>query len=415
MPPNLRALPTLTDRPDDFRTDLPTEPLLAHCDASRLAELLNMRVIDELIADHGLRYPLFTMSREGGRLPGSAYTFAQRTPAAVTRDLPDLPAIRDQIKSGATLILEQLHRTWRPIAGFCRRLSYELGRPVGANSYLTPPSAQGFGIHYDTHGAFILQIEGLKTWELYPPITPFPLENQRWREEMLSTRDRRNLSERGPDFSYELTPGDVLWVPRGWLHNVFTTGTASLHLTLGVPELSKHQIVTHLFEALAETEEFRRELPLDAFATSARTREESELVLKSLAAWLSQVDPADLADRALRKLYAVWYPMRCSPIAAVLRSDEDIAGAAGLRAVREAVLGLEYTPDGRLYLRAGDGEMTLDPPAADFIGELLVADDPSPVPVDRYLTAIGPEAYRVIRALLGEGVLELADDHSQAA
>jgi hypothetical protein len=409
--PNLRALSTLTDRADDFRADPPAEPEVAHRDAGRLAELLSMAAIDDLLADHALAYPLFAMSRNGARLPGRHYTRAQRAPRAVTRDLtrdlPDLPAIRDQLAGGSTLILEQLHRTCRPVASFCRRLSYELSRPVWATAYLTPANAQGFGLHYDTHGVFVLQCEGRKTWDLYPPILPFPLDAQRWREEALSPEARGELKDRGPHARIELVAGDVLWIPRGWLHDVFTTGHASVHVSLSIPELSRYQVVTHLMEALAQSEEFRHDLPFDAFATPARARQESEQVLASFATWLSRVDAADLADRAVAWLRAMWYPARCSPVTAVVRPDEQLADAAGLATVREAVIDLEYTADKQLCLKTGEGEVLLDPPAAEFVGELLAADDPAPVPVDRYLAAIGPDAYRVIRMLLGEGVLEL--------
>jgi hypothetical protein len=409
--PNPRALSTLTDRTGDFRPDPPTEPRLTHRDAARLTELLSMPMIDELLADNGLPYPLFAMSRAGARLPGRTYTCARRAPRAVTRDLtrdlPDLRAIRDQMAGGSTLILEQLHRTCRPVASFCRRLSYELCRPVWATAYLTPANAQGFGLHYDTHGVFVLQIEGRKTWELYPPILPFPLDKQRWREDALSPEARGNLKQHGLHARYELAPGDVLWIPRGWLHDVFTTGRASLHVSLSVPEVSKYEVITHLLEALAQSEEFRHDLPFDAFASTARARQECELVLKSFAAWLSQADPADLADRTLSWLRAMWYPARCSPVTAVVRSDEEIADATGLAAIREAVISLEYAPDGRLCLKTGEGEVILEPPTASFVGNLLEADDPSPVPADRYLAVIGPDAYHVIRALLGEGILEL--------
>lgn len=407
MQPNPRALSTLTDGPDDFRTCLPAEPRLASRNAARLARLLNTQSIEELLADHGLRYPLFTMSQNGARLPATRYTYAQRYPMSVTKDLPDPRAIRDRMTEGATLILEQLHRTWRPVADFCRRLSYELGRPVSANSYLTPVSSQGFGLHYDTHGAFILQVEGRKTWKLYRPIKPLPLEGQRWREDMLPPDERRQLTERGADLSYELQPGDVLWLPRGWLHDVFTTGVSSLHLTLAVPELSKHQLAAQLMATLSEAEEFRAELPLNAFASPARAREESEHVMKSFAAWLAQADPADLADSATAALRAIWYPARCSPIAAVLRSDDEIASAAGVLTIREAVLSMEYGPDGRLTLRTGEGEVVLDAAAAGFVGGLLADDDPGPVPVERYVTAAAPDGCQVIRTLLGEGIVEL--------
>lgn len=416
MQPNPRALSVLTDRTAEFRAEPPDEPRLAHRDAASLSELLSMAAIDELLADNGLAYPLFSMSRDGTRLPGRAYTGTRRAPRSgardITRDLPDLRAIRDQMAGGSTLILEQLHRTRRPAAAFCRRLSYELGRPVWATGYLTPANAQGFGLHYDSHGVFVLQIEGRKTWNLYPPLLPFPLDSQRWREGALSAQARQDMRQRGPHARYELCPGDVLWIPRGWLHDVFTTGRASLHVSLSVPELSRHEVIARLLEALAQNEEFRHDLPFDAFSTADRARQEAELVLKSFAAWLSRVNPADLAEATLGWLRATWYPARCAPVTAVVRTDEEIAGTAGLAAVREAVVDLEYAPDGRLHLKTGEGEVILDPPAAGFVGGLLAADDPVPVPVDRYLAEIGPGTYPVIRALLGEGILELADCRS---
>lgn len=411
MHTDFRALSALTDRVDLFRAEQPTEPRLAHRDPRRLAEVLNLTMIDELLADHALAHPLFIMSRQGRKLPGRTYTRAHRAPRAVTRDLtrdlPDLPAIRDKMADGATLVLEQLHRTCRPVSSFCRRLSYELNRPIWASAFLTPADAQGFGLHYDTNGVFILQCEGQKTWDVYEPILPFPLDGQRWREDRLSAEDRRELKERGPYARYDLVAGDVLWLPRGWLHDVFTTGHASLHVGLSVPELSKHQMITLLLDSLAQSEEFRHDLPFDAFTSDERARHESEVVLKSFAEWLATVDPDDLAERTRSWLHAMWFPTRCSPVTAVLRSDEQIAGAEGLVLFREAVVSMEHTPDGRLRLRTVDSEVVLDPPAAGFVGDLLDADDPNPLPVDRFRTAIGPEAYRVIRTLLGEGIAEL--------
>ncbi|NUR57786.1 MAG: cupin [Catenulispora sp.] len=406
MNPNPRALRALTDSLDLFQNDLPTRPLLAHLDAAFFQSLLRMRDIDELLADQGLRYPLFSMSRNGGRLAGSRYTYAAKTPGATTRDLADLRALRDQLAGGATLILDHLHRTWRPLADFCRRLSHELSRPVGANAYLTPPAAQGFGIHYDTHGAFIVQVEGRKTWDLYEPLVTMPLEDQRWQEDMLSTADRDALREAGPTQHLELVPGDVLWLPRGWLHDVFTTDEASLHLTIGIPEFSKHMLAAKALAALAEDEEFRAELPLDALTDSDRAGAEAEPVLKSFAAWLLAADPAAVGRRATELLDTVWYPARSSPIAAALLTDEQISAARGVVTRREAVRGFGIAVDGKLQLRTVGGEIAVDAPAAGFLGRLLEEDDATPVAVAEYLEGLGGDG-SMLRSLLGEGVAEL--------
>jgi hypothetical protein len=412
VPPKLRALTALTDRAEDFLAGPPAEPVLAHRDPAVLGGLLSMTAVEDMLADHALSYPLLTVSRDGRSLPSRTYTHAGRParPGARNpgRDLPDLVAIRDQLAAGSTLVLELLHRTHRPLAAFCRRLGYELNRPVPAAAFLSPRNAQGFGLHHDTAGVFTVQCEGHKTWQVYRPAVAFPLDGQRFHPGLLTAQDRAAMERDGPHATFELGPGDVLWLPRGWLHNVFTTDDVSLHLTIGVPEVSRHQMLALLLVSLADDEEFRLDLPFDTFTSAGRAREEAELTLKSFTAWLAQVDPADLARRAGAALHDAWDPpARSSPITAVIRSDAELAAAAGLRVVREAVITLDHGPGGSLRLGTGAGELTLDPPAAAFVGALLAADDEAPVPVERFRAALGEDTHRVLRALLGEGVVEL--------
>ena len=65
---------------------------------------------------------------------------------------------------GATMVLQGLHRVWPPIIAFSQQLAAELGHPVQANAYVTPPQNQGFSDHYDVHDVFVLQIAGEKRW-----------------------------------------------------------------------------------------------------------------------------------------------------------------------------------------------------------------------------------------------------------
>lgn len=98
---------------------------------------------------------------------------------------------------------------------------------VGANIYLTPPNSQGFAPHYDDIEAFVLQIEGQKEWLLYPP---------RSADEVLprtSSPDFRENELGEPLFRHILKPGDMLYFPRGWIHQARTVENQhSLHITL---------------------------------------------------------------------------------------------------------------------------------------------------------------------------------------
>ena len=81
---------------------------------------------------------------------------------------------------GATVVLQALHRTWPPVIEFCTRLAAELGHPVQANSYVTPPSSRGFSAHYDVHDVFVLQLAGRKHWTIHAPVLADPLRDQPW-------------------------------------------------------------------------------------------------------------------------------------------------------------------------------------------------------------------------------------------
>uniref|UniRef100_A0A1A9X4M9 Bifunctional lysine-specific demethylase and histidyl-hydroxylase n=1 Tax=Glossina brevipalpis TaxID=37001 RepID=A0A1A9X4M9_9MUSC len=137
---------------------------------------------------------------------------------------------------------------------------------VGANAYLTPPNSQGFAPHYDDIEAFVLQIEGRKRWKLYKP---------RQSEEILARFSSGNFSQEEigkPIFEKVLQPGDVLYFPRGTIHQAKTEpGFHSLHITLSVyqkqsyADLLEKMVPLMLEKAIKNNVDLRRGLPLDSW------------------------------------------------------------------------------------------------------------------------------------------------------
>lgn len=113
---------------------------------------------------------------------------------------------------------------------------------VGANVYLTPPNSQGFAPHYDDIEAFVLQIEGRKRWRLYTP--PLP-------SDVLGRHSSGNYKQEQlgkPIFDAVLEPGDILYFPRGTVHQAVTEQKQhSLHITLSVYQ---QQAYANLIEKL---------------------------------------------------------------------------------------------------------------------------------------------------------------------
>ncbi|XP_078043215.1 bifunctional lysine-specific demethylase and histidyl-hydroxylase NO66 isoform X2 [Augochlora pura] len=132
---------------------------------------------------------------------------------------------------------------------------------VGANAYLTPPNSQGFAPHYDDIEAFILQIEGQKRWRLYKP---------RYEKEYLPRYSSRNFedSEIGePILDTVVKAGDLLYFPRGTIHQGTTMDSHSLHITLSVYQKNSwtdflEKLLPDALKTAAENDsEFRKGLP----------------------------------------------------------------------------------------------------------------------------------------------------------
>jgi hypothetical protein len=162
----------------------------------------------------------------------------------------DVERVLAEWERGATIVLQGLHLTRPAVGAFCRSLEQVLGHPAQANAYYTPRSAQGLPVHHDTHDVFVLQVSGEKRWLVYEPAFELPLKDQRYSPELgtpgAAVEDR------------VLRPGDMLYLPRGWLHEALTSDTDSLHLAVGVNVVTWLDAFKAALEELAEDLRFRR-------------------------------------------------------------------------------------------------------------------------------------------------------------
>lgn len=139
---------------------------------------------------------------------------------------------------------------------------------TGANVYLTPPNSQGFAPHYDDIEAFVLQIEGKKFWRLYAP------RNDAEYLPRTSSGNFRPDEIGEPIMERVLEPGDLLFFPRGTIHQAHTVpGHHSLHITLSVyqktsyGDLLETLLPRALERAIDSDVELRRGLPMNIWST----------------------------------------------------------------------------------------------------------------------------------------------------
>ncbi len=189
-------------------------PLLTHA-AAGFADLFSECAVDELVADRALRTPFVRMAAEGTVRSTSLFTSSGGFGAEIGDQL-DSEKVLEQFAKGSTLVLQGLHRTWQPIAAFTRQLVADLGHPAQVNAYITPASSRGFDPHYDTHDVFVIQIAGAKHWRIHEPVHRHPLADQPWTDHRDAVAARAQLA---PEIDAVFEPGDVLYLPRGWIHS----------------------------------------------------------------------------------------------------------------------------------------------------------------------------------------------------
>ena len=308
-------------------------------------------MVDEIIAERGVRTPFVRMAREGTLVDRACFTRAAGFGAQMP-DQIDPDGVLTQFAAGATIVLQGLHRFWPPVIDFVRAMTSDVGHPVQTNAYITPPANRGFDPHYDVHDVFVLQVAGTKRWRVHEPVHRHPLADQPW------TDHREAIAARAteqPVIDAVLEPGDCLYLPRGWIHSAEAQGETSIHLTVGVAPFTGHDVARAALEALASEEELRASLPLGLAPTdAAATRDHTGQVLETIARLVSrdQGQLSALAGAALAGRYLeLTRPAAVRPLATLdavaaldaatpLRWREGLHGSVGASAADTVALRL---------------------------------------------------------------------------
>jgi hypothetical protein len=205
---------------------------------------------------------------------------------------PRLDAVRDAWREGYTIIINALEKRWESVALLAASLHEQLHHPVDANLYYSPPQTHTSAPHFDVMDVFILQVEGSKVWDVHEPVIELPLHGE-----------KTGVPEDSVPplvMSEELREGDVLYLPRGYVHNPRTTSDASLHLTVGVGVMTWIDLFSAAVSAAGSDIRFRRALPPAFLDGPAGMREQFRGLLEELPGSLD-LDGAlgHLAERLL--------------------------------------------------------------------------------------------------------------------
>lgn len=333
-------------------------------------DLLTLADVDELLSIRGVRAPFLRVAKAGRTLPDARFTRGGGVGAGVADQLDDA-ALARLYAAGHTLVLQGLHRVHPPVIEFAQQLALDLGHPVQVNAYVTPRQAQGFAHHYDVHDVFVMQTAGQKRWLIHPPVHVHPLRDQPWTDRRAEVEAATSAPDAEPLLDVVLQPGDVLYLPAGFLHAAQALGETSAHLTVGVHVWNRAHLVEQIVRQLAEVEELRAPLPLGVDVTDpAVIGAELAGLMPRLIAALDGVDASLAADRLAMTARASTRPEPVAPLAQTRLLDV-LDDATPLRLRRNLTARLAATPDGGTVLRTADGDHSVPADVASVVLRLL--------------------------------------------
>jgi mannose-6-phosphate isomerase-like protein (cupin superfamily) len=376
----VNALELLSGDAQDFVERIWASHVHLHkTDPADLVGLLSFDDVDHLLTSTAIRTPAVRLAQNGSVLPASAYTRSGATLAGqALTGLVDARKVIDLFEGGATVVLQGMHRYWTPLTQLVAELELALGHPCQANAYLTPPGSQGFAVHSDSHDVFVFQTHGSKLWEVHPA----PGEADEPREVLLE-------------------PGLSMYLPTGTPHAARAQDTVSLHVTIGINQLTWRTLLDRAVRQALDTLEADVHLPAGYLDRPELLADGLAERLESLREALAVTDVAGVADAQTRSFLerrnnglrgAMVDRMQLDSLV----SDTQLRRRPGKPCV--------LRPDGdRLHLLLGDRRLTVPARITDAVErartlEVFTPDD----------LGLDPTSALVLsRRLIREGLLEV--------
>ncbi len=212
--PQLAALIAPVSLDDFCSTWWRMRHLLCGGPADRLSDLLSWPAFNRILERHWRDTSRFRIACEGRDVDKSRYIAGAAESPHVRPD-----ALIDLLRCGATLAFHAIDEIHEPLAALARSFEAVFQADTQINVYASWRSLHGLDVHRDDEEVFVLHVHGRKRWLLYG---------------FGDARLDRSQPAAGAILDTVLSPGAVLYIPRGCYHLALPMNEPTLHLTVGV-------------------------------------------------------------------------------------------------------------------------------------------------------------------------------------
>jgi hypothetical protein len=140
------------------------------------------------------------------------------------------PRVHLFMAMGASLVANSVEDVSPEVREVTAMLSRTFAAVSVANAYCSFKDVQAFDSHYDLHDVFAVHLEGEKRWRIYSNRAAAPIV------QMPEAESKAIIPQvKGPPLmEVTMRPGDLLYIPRGYIHDALAGSGASLHVTYAV-------------------------------------------------------------------------------------------------------------------------------------------------------------------------------------
>lgn len=201
----------------------------------------------------------FKVVLDGRVLAGDEFCVAGQDRDGHASMLLSAPKLEPLLARGATIILDTMESLSANVRELSNALQSALGGSVICNAYCSFASHAGFSSHFDSTDVYVLQIAGFKRWRIYQGRAVEPVQRPGHSFSSFS-REHHDSAKGSLGAELTLTPGDVLYLPRGQYHDALAASEASLHLSFGITRATGGDFIGVLIDSLLGDSLFRREM-----------------------------------------------------------------------------------------------------------------------------------------------------------
>lgn len=195
---------------------------------------------------------------DGRRLAPEEYCRPNLSRHGMELMMADMPKVKSWIGKGASMVLNEVDQLTPGLRAAANALETALNGKAQGNLYCSWKAHPAFGSHFDTHDVFAIHVAGEKVWNVYQRHFVDPIAHPRFK----NLDHGFDEAHKGAlDQQVRLTPGDLLYLPRGFYHDALAESHAAVHIAFGVTFPIGLDLIGPLHHRLVDDDLFRARLP----------------------------------------------------------------------------------------------------------------------------------------------------------